>query len=443
MPRLLADLTPLKVSPPYRRLFLGNCLSLFGTQITVMAVSLEVFDLTKSSAAVGAIGIVALIPLIVTGLYGGAVADAFDRRKVALISSLVLWVTSLGICLHAWLDVHQLWLIYLLMGIHSGASGINQPTRGAIIPALVGKDLLPAANALNMTLGSMAMMIAPVLGGVLVATVGYPVTYSIDVVTFLASLWSVWMLPPMKPERDESAGARRIPGLKSVWDGFRFQGTRPNVRMTFLIDLCAMVLAAPRALLPAVAAFALGGKSTTVGILLAGWAIGSFLGGLFSGPLGGVRRQGLAVYLSVTGWGLCIAATGAVVFAVGSPEAGEPDTIGIVLAVVALTAAGVLDTISAVFRSTILQAATPDHLRGRLQGVFTVVVAGGPRLGEAASGAMAVGWAVLLGASSVTHGTPGEAMTLVVGGALCVVGAALLMRMTPGFLRYDAQNPTP
>jgi ENTS family enterobactin (siderophore) exporter len=440
---LFADVTPLKVSPPYRRLFLGNSLSVFGTQITIMAVSLEVFDLTKSSAAVGAIGLVSLIPLIVTGLYGGAVADTFDRRKVALISSLILWLTSAGICLHAWLGIHQLWLIYTLMAIHSAASGINQPTRGAIIPALVGKELLPAANALNMTLGSMAMMIAPVLGGVLVATVGYAVTYTVDVVTFLASLWSVWMLPSLKPERDDADGPRRIPGLRSVWDGFTFLGTRPNVRMTFLIDLCAMVLAAPRALLPAVAAFALGGKSATVGILLAGWAIGSFLGGLFSGPLGRVRRQGLAVYLCVSGWGLCITLTGVVVCVSRAPGSGEPNVWGIALAVLALTAAGILDTISAVFRSTILQSATPDHLRGRLQGVFTVVVTGGPRLGDAAAGAMAVGWALLFGASTRANGAPGEGMTLLVGGLLCVLGAALLMRLTPGFLRYDAQHPTP
>lgn len=439
MPRLLADLTPLRVSPPYRRLFIGNSLSVIGTQITIMAVSLEVFDLTGSSAAVGAIGIVALIPLIITGLYGGAIADTFDRRKVALGSSALLWLTSLCICLHAWLGVEHVWLLYVLMALHSGASGINQPTRGAIIPVLVGTRLLPAANALNMTVGSMAMMIAPVVGGVLVAVVGYPITYTIDVVTFLASLWSVWSLPPLPSSAE---GPRKVPGLSAVWDGFKFLGTRPNVRMTFLIDLCAMVLAAPRALLPAVAAYALGGHSTTVGFLLAGWAIGSFLGGLFSGPLGRVRRQGRAVYLCVSGWGLCIAATGIVVFAARVP--GETvSVLGTVLAVLCLMTAGVLDTISSVFRSTILQAATPDHLRGRLQGVFTVVVAGGPRLGDSLAGASAALWALVFGASSVSTGAPGEAMSLLVGGIVCVLGAAVLMRITPSFLRYDAEHPTP
>lgn len=442
MPRLLADLTPLRVSPDYRRLFLGNSLSIIGTQVTLMAVSLEVFSLTDSSAAVGLIGLVALAPLVVAGLYGGAVADAFDRRKVALYSSLVLWATSILICLHAWLGIHQLWLLYVLVGIHSGASGINSPTRGAIIPALVGPRLLPAANALNMMVGSMAMMIAPLLGGVLVASVGYAWTYTLDVVTFMAALYSVWRLPPMPPQ--ESKG---VPGLRAVADGFRFLATRPNVRMTFLIDLCAMILAAPRALMPAVAAFAVGGGATSVGWLMAGSAVGAFLGGLFSGPLGRVVHQGRAVYLAVSAWGLSISAVGIVVLG-SRPAADGGINIGaLVLAAGCLAVAGLVDTISAVFRNTILQSATPDHLRGRLQGVFVVVVNGGPRLGDALAGTMAVGWAAVLGGGATAAGWAGQAggegMTMLVGGVLCIAGAAALMRWQPGFLRYDARNPQP
>lgn len=437
MPRLLADITPLKVSPAYRRLFIGNSLSVIGTQVTLMAVSLEVFDLTRSSAAVGAIGLVALVPLIITGLYGGAIADAFDRRKVALVSALVLWATSILICLHAWAGIHQVWVLYVLTAIHSGASGINMPTRGAIIPALVGDKLLPAANALNMTLGSVAMMVAPVLGGALVASVGYAWTYSLDVLTFAASVYSVWRLPAMPPQERKG-----VPGIKAVIDGFRFLGTRPNVRMTFLIDLCAMILAAPRALMPAVGALAIGGGTTTVGILMAGVAIGSFLGGFFSGPLGSVVRQGRAVYLSVTGWGISILALGAVVLFSRPGADGAANVPFLVLAVACMAAAGLVDTISAVFRTTILQSATPDHLRGRLQGVFTVVVAGGPRFGDALAGVVAVAWAGVFGAGFAAH-AGGEGMTLLVGGALCVIGAAALMKWQPGFLRYDARHPEP
>jgi len=434
---LLADITPLKVSPPYRRLFIGNSFSVIGTQVTLMAVSLEVFDLTSSSAAVGLIGLIALVPLIVTGLYGGAIADAFDRRRVALTSSLVLWGTTILICAHAWLGLHQVWILYLLTAIHSGASGINMPTRSAIIPALVGAKLLPAANALNMILGSVAMMVAPVLGGVLVAGVGYAWTYSLDVVTFAASVYSVFRLPPMPP-----AERRGFPGLKAVWDGFRFLGTRPNVRMTFLIDLCAMILAAPRALMPAVAALAIGGGSATVGAMMAGTAIGAFLGGFFSGPLGHVVRQGRAVYFAVTAWGLCIAATGIVVLWARPGPDGAANVPALILGVACMAASGLADTISSVFRNTILQAATPDHLRGRLQGVFTVVVTGGPRLGDALAGAMAALWAAVLGSGAAAH-AGGEGTTLLVGGALCILGAAALMRFQPGFLRYDARSPQP
>lgn len=438
MPRLLADITPLRVSAAYRRIFFGNALSIIGTQITLLAVSLEVFALTQSSAAVGAIGLFALVPLIVTGLYGGAIADSFDRRKVALASSLTLWLTTVCIFLHALLGIHQVWVLYVLTAIHSGAGGINQPTRGAIIPALVGDKLLPSANALNMILGSMSMMVAPVLGGALVASVGFTWTYSIDVVTFLGSLYSVWRLPPLPPQEK-----RGVPGLHAVVDGFRFLATRPNVRMTFLLDLCAMVLAAPRALAPAMAAYALGGDTTTVGFLLAGTAVGAFLGGLFSGPLGHVVRQGLAVYLSVSAWGLSILATGVVVLFARPAADGGFNWIAIVVAAFFMAVGGLVDTISAVFRTTILQSATPDHLRGRLQGVFVVVVAGGPRLGDALAGGMAGLWAVLLGTSTLGHGAPGEGMTLLVGGLLCVLVAALLVKLTPGFLHYDARDPQP
>jgi MFS family permease len=437
MPRLLADITPLKVSPAYRRLFFGNSLSVIGTQVTLMAVTLEVFDLTGSSAAVGMIGLVALVPLVVAGLYGGAIADAFDRRKVALASTLVLWATTILICLHAWAGMHSVWVLYALTAIHSGASGINMPTRGAIIPALVGDKLLPAANALNMTLGSVAMMVAPVLGGLLVAGVGYAWTYTLDVVTFAASVYSVWRLPAMPPE-----ARKGVPGIKAVIDGFRFLGTRPNVRMTFLIDLCAMILAAPKALMPAVGALAIGGGTTTVGVLMAGVAIGAFLGGFFSGPLGHVVRQGRAVYLSVTGWGISIAALGAVVLASRPGPDGGANVPWLLLAVACMAAAGFVDTISAVFRTTILQAATPDHLRGRLQGVFTVVVAGGPRFGDALAGVIAGAWAAVLGSQMASH-AGGEGMTLLIGGVLCVLGAAALMRWQPGFLSYDARHPEP
>lgn len=436
MARLLADLTPLRVSPAYRRLWIGNSLSAVGTQLTLVAVSLEVFHLTGSSLAVGMLGAFALVPLVVAGLYGGAVADHVDRRKLALASSAVLWLTAVLIAAQAWMGLESVWVLYVLVAIHSGASGINQPTRGAIIPALVGLKLLPAANALNMMTFSVAMMVGPLFAGVLVAQVGYAWTYSVDVVTFLAALYAVWRLPSLPPQRLDgagsagSAGARRRVGWGSVVEGFRFLGSRPNLRMTFIADIVAMATAFPRALLPAIGAVVLGGGEAAVGILLAAMALGAFLTGLFSGPLTRIVRHGAAVYWAIVAWGLSVAGFGVVVSLAARAGASGGESQHYLWAAAAFLAlAGCADSISSVFRNTILQSATPDHLRGRLQGVFIVVVAGGPRVGEMLTG----------GAAELLT----EPVTLMAGGVLCVLGVSALMRWQPGFLKYDSRHPVP
>ena len=431
MARLLVDITPLRVSPAYRRLWLGNTLAYVGTQLTLVAVSLEVFALTGSSFAVGLLGLAALVPLVVAGLYGGAIADRHDRRRVALTSSAVMWLTTVGIAAQAWAGLESVPVLYALVALHSGASGINQPTRGAIIPALVGLPLVPAANALNMMTFSVALMVGPVLGGVLVAAVGYAWTYSIDVVTFLAALYAVWRLPSLPPQRAETATASGTRwGLASVVEGLRFLGSRPNLRMTFLADIVAMTTAFPRALLPAIGAVVLGGGEAAVGVLLAAMAAGAFLAGLFSAPFTRLHAQGWGVYVSILVWGAAVAAFGGVVWWAQSLPDGDPRlTLAFALAALCMAVGGAADSLSGVFRGSILQSATPDHLRGRLQGVFVVVVAGGPRLGELITG----------GASVVL----GEGPTLLAGGVLCMLGVTALMRWQPGFLRYDARNPTP
>lgn len=423
MPRLLADLTPLRESPEYRRLWTGTALSAVGTQLTLVAVSLEVYDLTQSSLYVGMLGVVGLAPLVLAGLYGGSVVDAYDRRKVALFSAVILWVTTIGIAAQAWFGVGNVWLLFALIAVNSGAAGLNHPARSAIIPRLVRPELLPAANALSMITFGLAMTAGPLLAGVLVGQVGYGWTYTIDVVTFTFAMWALYRLPPMPPE-----GEVQKAGLKSVLAGFAFLGTRPNIRMTFIVDLAAMVLAQPRALLPAIGALMLGGGAETVGILLAAVAAGSLLAGLFSGPLGLVRRQGLAVMWSVVAWGLSVAAFGAVVVMAGEHDGGGVSP-WLLPAALAMGVAGVADSISGVFRSTILQSATPDAMRGRLQGVFVVVVAGGPRLGDLVSG---------LDASFL-----GEGWAAVAGGLACVAAVAVLAKVQPGFARYDARKPVP
>ena len=312
MEKLLADITPLRESPAFRRLWLGSAVSALGSQLTLVAVSLEVYRLTQDSLYVGLLSIFALVPLVFGGLLGGSIADAHDRRTVALLASSVLWLTTAALALQAWLEVGNVWLLYALVAVQSGAQAINQPARSAIIPVLVRKELLPAANALSMMIFGLTMTAGPLLAGVLVAWIGFGWTYTIDVISFAFAFWALLKLPSMPP--GEHA---RPAGLRSVVEGFRFLGTRPNLRMTFVIDLVAMIFAQPRALLPAIGAVMIGGGEATVGILLASMAVGAFLAGLFSGPLGGVRRQGAAVVWSVMGWGASIAAFGLVVVLAG------------------------------------------------------------------------------------------------------------------------------
>ena len=423
MEKLLADITPLRESPAFRRLWLGSAVSALGSQLTLVAVSLEVYRLTQDSLYVGLLSLFALVPLVFGGLLGGSIADAHDRRTVALLASSVLWLTTAALALQAWLEVGNVWLLYALVAVQSGAQAINQPARSAIIPVLVRKELLPAANALSMMIFGLTMTAGPLLAGVLVAWVGFGWTYTIDVISFAFAFWALLKLPSMPP--GEHA---RPAGLRSVVEGFRFLGTRPNLRMTFVIDLVAMIFAQPRALLPAIGALMIGGGEATVGILLASMAVGAFLAGLFSGPLGGVRRQGAAVVWSVMGWGGSVAAFGLVVVLAG--HSGD-DGVGVWLlpAVLCCALAGIADSVSAVFRTTILQASTPDHLRGRLQGVFVVVVAGGPRIGDMLAG----------GATKLLN----EGWVLLLGGMLCIAVAWILARQQSGFLRYDARNPVP
>jgi ENTS family enterobactin (siderophore) exporter len=419
--RLLADLTPLRVSADYRRLWAGLTLANVGQQLTVVAIGLQVYDLTRSSFSVGLVALFALVPLVVLGLYGGAIVDAYDRRRIALVTSLAMWAVALATAGQAWLQLNSVWVLYGLTACQSAAYAVNQPARSAIIPRLVPTQLLAAANALQTATFSLGFTIGPVLAGVLVGEFGFGAAYLVDVLTYTAALWAVFRLPPIPPE-----GQVRRAGFASVLEGLHYLRSQPNVRMTFVVDILAMVSAFPRALLPAIALTVLGGGATTVGILSAGMASGTMLAGVLSGPLGRVRRQGLAVIWAIVAWGTSIAGFGAVVLLASATDAGR---WALPAALLFLVAGGASDAVSAVFRTTILQTATPDAMRGRLQGVFIVVVAGGPRLGELVSG----GTGQLLG----------EGTAALLGGLVCVVGVLLLARLQPRFLRYDARHPEP
>ena len=425
MPSFVVDTTPLRVSPAYRRLWWGLSISNLGAQLTVVAVGLQVYDITGSTASVGVLGLCALVPLIIFGLYGGAISDHYDRRRVALAASVVAWVVTIGLAVQAWLGNTEVGVLFALVAVQSGAFAVNSPARSAIIPRLLEPSLLPAANALQ-TLGfSVAFTVGPLLGAALVAAFDYGIAYTLDALLFTAALAALFRLPPQPPEPSDTR--RQRAGLASVVDGFRYLGTQRNVRMTFAVDLVAMITSSPRVLFPAVGMVYLGGGATTTGVMAASAAVGVGLAGLFSGALTRIRWQGRIIAIAITVWGLAIAGFGFTLVVAGRTHPDQVLWLALVIAVLMLVVAGASDAISSVFRQTILQTATPDDMRGRLQGVFIVVVAGGPRLGEALLG----------GAASKV----GEGWAAVIGGCLCVVLLWLLVRTQRSFWNYDSHHP--
>jgi MFS family permease len=407
---LLTDVRPLREVPAYRRLFLGYTVGQLGQQMTNVAVAIQVYALTGSSFYVGHVGLFAVVPLVAFGLYGGAFADAFDRRTLGLCASTGLWVVSVPFAVQALLDNTHVWVLYVLIAVQSSFYAVNNPARGAMVPRLLEKHHLPAAAALNTGAYNLGFTLGPVLGAMAITWGGFAAAYVVDVITFSAAYYGLYRVPRMPPEGDAPRA-----GLRSVVDGLRFLGQARNLRMTFVLDLCAMVLAQPRALFPALAYQVYGGGAATVGLLQASPAAGALLAFLFSGWISRVRMHGVAIALAVMAYGTAVGGVGL--------------TDLLWLGVVFLAMTGMADMVSAAYRSTILQVATPDHLRGRLQGVFIVVVAGGPRAGDFVAGSVA---------SAI-----GERPALLVGGVACVVGVLLALGMQRDFLRYDDRNPTP
>ena len=419
MARLFADLTPLRVSPPYRRLWAALGISNVGQQMTSVAVGLQVWDITQSSFMVGLVGLAQLVPLVGFGLYGGTLSDAFDRRKVGMLSAAGLWLSSVAFLAQSLAGWNNVGFLYLVIAVASACFAVGNPARQAIIPRIVPTELLPAANALGMITWNIGFTLGPVLGGLLVAATGTVTTaYAVDVVAFGIVVWAMYRLPSLPPIVADGAERPRA-GWASVREGFAFLRDKRNLQMTFYQDIVAMVFGMPRALFPAIAAQWYGGTTQeialTLGLLSAAPAAGALGSAVLSGPLGAVRWQGRAIVVSIIVWGVAISCFGLVRW--------------LPLALLLLAIAGAADNVSAIFRQTILQSATPDEYRGRLQGVFTVVVAGGPRLGDVEAGTVAA--------------LAGEAFSVVSGGVACVLGSVALAAKWPSFWRYDARHPVP
>ncbi len=416
---LLADITPLKVSVDFRRIFFSQLVSQIGTQMTAVVIILQIFDISRSNFATGLVGAVAFVPMVVGGLYGGSIADARDRRAVAYWTTSALAGVSLIFAGIAYTDLRVLWPLYLLIVGQTWLSAIAQPTRMAIIPRLVGAELLPAANALAQISWNIGFTIGPVIGATIAKSYGFGWAYLVDAISFGGAVYAYWRLPPVPP--DGAAGHKA--GFKSVLEGLKFLKGRDNVSMTFYVDIVAMAFGMQRVLFASIpiafyglVVVGLGPVNVSLsGLLFTAPALGAVIGAVGSGWFSRVRRQGLAVVISILVWGGAICLFGL--------------THQWWLGLLFLAVAGAADMVSAVFRNTILQAATPDAMRGRLQGVLIAVVAGGPYVGDFRAGAIAEWFDVRL--------------AVVSGGILCIVGVLALVAWRPGFLRYDAWHPVP
>jgi MFS family permease len=439
--RRFVDTTPLRVSPAFARLWFGGAISGVGAQLTVVAVGLQVYDITASTFAVSLVGGIALVPMIVAGLWGGMIADAFDRKRVLLVSALVGWLSVVALALLAWYDSGlpaeevPVWPLYLLATLSSVSATVQMTTRSAVTPRLLPGELVPAASALNGIAFGIQLTFGPALAGVLVATVGYGWTYLVDVLLFATMFLGIVTLPRMAP----SEGVER-PGWKSLTQGITFLRGAPNIRMSFLVDIVAMTFGRPHVLFPALGVLVFGGGPVTVGILTASMAVGTFLASLFSGPVGQVHRHGVAIgraisvyggfvlLLGLTVLGMQLALANGWVAQVGT-DFGQVNPVALGIAAIALAGMGASDEISAIFRGTMLLMATPDAMRGRLQGIFTVVVAGGPRVGDLYIGVFATAVALWF--------------PPVLGGILIIALIAVLVRVQASFRLYDARQPTP
>jgi MFS family permease len=401
--RLAIDLTPLRASREFRLIWMGLLVTSTGSQFTLVAVFIQVTQLTGSEAAVGATGLAYLLGLVAGSLAGGAILDAWDRRRLLMVAQVGLAAGSSILLFGAIAGDPPLWLVYAGLAVLAASSSLDGPTRSAIVARVIDPAQLPAAQALNQVVWNTAALVGPLLAGLVIAVADVTFAYAIDLVSIACMFVAASFLRPMPPLREDHADT----GLRAIREGFDFARKHRLIMSTFVIDLIAMVFGLPRVLFPFLIVEKFDQAPEAIGLLFAALAVGALLGALTSGWTGRVHRQGLAVILSVVAWGVAIAAFGW----------SSTFWLGLVM----LAVAGWADVISAIFRTTILQMSAPDRLRGRLFGIHILVVTGGPRLGDVEGGLVAR--------------LASPTFSVVFGGIACVVGAGLVALLYPELRR--------
>ncbi len=402
--KILVDPTPLRESRDFRLLFIGQLISMLGTQLTVVAIPYQVFRITNSSLQVGAISLAQLFPFIAGALLAGPLGDSHDRRRIMLWSAIALSLTSAALAFNASVAHPSLLAIYLISSVAAGINGFSNTARMASVPGLVERRYIPAAAAMMQITFQVGSVVGPALSGILLG-IGLPLVYGIDAGTYVLAFVATAMMAPIP-----GADGPGIGPWKSVKEGMRFLRGHQALQGVYIIDINAMVFGMPRALFPAMAGAVFGGGTITLGFLYAAPGVGALIGAVTTGWVANLKRQGWGVIFAVVAWGAAIAVFGLV------------DTLWVGLLMLAI--AGWADVISAVLRNTILQTSIPVRFRSRMSSIQMAVVQGGPRLGDMESGAVAT-------ATSIEF-------SVVSGGLACIAGAVIIGLLMPRFRNHLA-----
>jgi MFS family permease len=409
--RIAVDVRPLRDSRDYRLLTIGSLVTGLGAQAALVALPYQVYVITRSPFLTGLLGLAELFPLISASLFGGALADRFDRRRLLLATQVALAAVAAGLAAASFAGQPPVWLLYVLAGALAGASAVERVTRAAIVPNTVAPGRLRSALSLTFGLYQLTMVVGPAVGGLLIAALGVDWVYAIDAATCGGMALAAWAMAPQPPIGAEE----HEPVLRSIKTGLSFVARKQALVGSFVIDLCAMTFGMPRALFPVLSVSVFHAGASGTGAMLAAVSAGATVAALTTGWLEHARWLGRIVLASVAVWGVAIAV------------AGLMPSLWPALALFAI--AGAADSVSAVCRSTISQSLTPDHMRGRMSSVFSLVVASGPRLGDVEAGSIA------------SLSTP--RFSVVSGGLACVASVAAVAVLFPQLARYDGNVEAP
>lgn len=400
------NLSPLKNNRDFRYLYLGQFITFFGTMMSLITLPFQVYDLTHSTTAVGLLGVIELVPLLLTVFVGGALADMMDRRKMLMMAEFGMSVGIAGLIINALLIHQHLWVLYAIAAYLSALNGLHRPSLDALMPRLVSNDEIQSLSVLSMLKSTVCLVCGPAIAGLCIANIGLAWTYTVDLVTFVVSIGAMSRIQSIaSPEQQR-------PSFQLVYKAIRYAVSRQELLGTFVIDFVAMILAMPNALFPALAPI-LGGTKT-LGWLYAAPALGALVITVLSGWTQRIKRHGAAVALAAVAWGITITCVGFM------------NQLGWVLFFLGL--AGAFDCISGIFRATIWNETIPDTLRGRMASLEIVSYMSGPLLGNTQIGFLA----------SMTS----TQMAIKIGGMLCVVAVIVSALLLPLFWQYRGRSTT-